>query len=842
MLRFVIIVCIAMFAGVPVGKAQEDRGTNWTRVPGTAIDLSVNASGQTYVIGQEGTPWRWDAVEGRWRRMSGTFVRISAAEGNRPWAIDQEAVVFRYNGLWWEDKDTNVRDVAADQDGNVYILKSDGSLRKWYSLRSEWQSVPLPGELRPDDKIVMLSLTSSTPLWAITLRGAIFFWDGDRWRRHKGLARAIASGGMDKIAIVDIDGFLREWNGVAQSWEIIPGMGRLRDLAVTPNNHVWALTLNGSIWASGDVQKDEAADKEQDNDTRAKPIRAPEIKAKQTSAQPAIPPSAFVESPKAKSIGTPKKKIARSSTQDKTNGAPETVTTKNKITFVNTQEKVTHFAIGGDGSVFALDGAGNVLRWTNTTKTFESFPGVLARIAVDKAGNPWGVSSLGRVFRHEGTKWQQIYNVTAADIAVGYDGTVMITQASGALLKLNDAQTAFLPVKGTGRQIAVASDGVPWLIRSDKLVQRCDVSPCKTLTQKALSIAAGPDDSLWIVSNTNKLMYLRKDKKTFEAIETPGFTPGKVAVGPNGYPWVLAEDNTVLASQFFERNETDDQRIATVTQSSGTVGSGESSSVSSSNISGFTFSKNMRFEEVDFSILSAGACPIFATDHEGIVWVHSSEGDSGGDIEKYSSAKRKFLEENTGFDGWALDAFDIGPDGEIWAITSSPSVGLFKEDNGTRTEYSVSGASAYNSVSVSQDGTIYVSVSMGGYRYLYYKEPNTQVFRKFNSTLNNIRRVSVGMGGDIWVVGANFEIMRWDGSRFEEPGRTTFNASKLSVSKLDGTVYAVKNGTSNLYKWNASNKGFDEVNNVSIDTMVVDGQGRPWLCNDTSPVIKRARG
>ena len=419
----------------------------------------------------------------------------------------------------------------------------------------------------------------------------------------------------------------------------------------------------------------------------------------------------------------------------------------------------------------------------------------------------------------------------------------MIVQASGALQKLNAAQTAFFRIKGTGQQMAVTSDGVPWVIRSDKLVQRCDESPCKILSQKALSIAAGPDGSLWIVSNTNKLMYLKKDKRSFEVVETPGYIPNKVAVGPNGYPWVLTEDNMVLASQFFARNETDDQRIAAVTQSSGTIGSGEISSVTSSNVSGFTFSKNMRFEKIDHTNLSVGSCPIFATDHEGVVWAHNS----GGDIEKYSPRKRKFVEEKTGFDGWNLNSFDIGPNGEIWASTSSPSSGLFKEDNGIRTEYSVSGvsalngASAYHSVSVGQDGTVYVSVSMGGYRYLYYKKTNTQMFKKF-SNLNNVRLVSVGMGGDIWIAGANFEIMRWDGSEFKEPGKTTFNASQLSVSKLDGTVYAVKNGTSDLYKWNASNKGFDKVNNIVIDTMVVDGEGRPWLCNDTTPVIKRARG
>ncbi|MEQ9566785.1 MAG: tectonin domain-containing protein, partial [Pseudomonadales bacterium] len=79
---------------------------------------------------------------------------------------------------------------------------------------------------------------------------------------------------------------------------------------------------------------------------------------------------------------------------------PVAVTTDENITFVNTQKSASTLAIGRDGSVFGLDAAGNILRWSNTRKRFESFPGTLIRIAVDAQGNPWGISTLGRVFRH----------------------------------------------------------------------------------------------------------------------------------------------------------------------------------------------------------------------------------------------------------------------------------------------------------------------------------------------------------------------------------------------------------------------------------------------------------
>ena len=129
-LQILCVVCVALSWGTGA-RAQATTGTDWTRMPGAAVDISINADGQAYVVAPDGTPWRWDKAEQRWRRMSGKFVRITAAEGNRPWAINAEGVVFRYNGLWWENKDTDVADVAADTNGNVYIAKTNGGTKQW---------------------------------------------------------------------------------------------------------------------------------------------------------------------------------------------------------------------------------------------------------------------------------------------------------------------------------------------------------------------------------------------------------------------------------------------------------------------------------------------------------------------------------------------------------------------------------------------------------------------------------------------------------------------------------------------------------------------------------------
>src|SRR3546814_12819863 len=75
---------------------------------------------------------------------------------------------------------------------------------------------------------------------------------------------------------------------------------------------------------------------------------------------------------------------------------------------------------------------GRLIRWSNTFRRFEPFPGALVRIAVDSAGNPWGVNSLGRIFRHDGADWVQVPG-TAADLGIGLDSTVTVSTADETL-------------------------------------------------------------------------------------------------------------------------------------------------------------------------------------------------------------------------------------------------------------------------------------------------------------------------------------------------------------------------------------------------------------------------
>ncbi|WP_430475699.1 tectonin domain-containing protein [Thalassospira lucentensis] len=832
---FRVLVSGIWFLWAGSAMAQEGDSSSWVQLPGTAVDISINEDGQAYSVTLDGGTWRWDMAEQRWRRMSGDFARISAAIGNRPWAINSLGELSQYNGLWWEPREVDVLDVAADTQGNVFIAKINGDIWKWYALRNEWQ--PITGTAK------RLAIGKSGLPWAITDTAKVRAYDGDVWRTYPGRARDIAFGATDVVAMADDAGLVRIWLAARKRWEIVGGVKDIVSLAVTPQGNIWAVRNDGLIFANGGLTIDDTSDEATDLSTtvpRPKEAKPPVNVASDAVAEVAAAPVDVAPSAVAPGVVVPGSSNSEATSSGGGSGGnntftdPVTVTTTDAIVFVNTLKSAASLAIGGDGSVFGLDGAGGVLRWSNRRNEFESFPGELVRVTVDREGNPWGISALGRVFRHTGTLWKQITGATGSDISAGYDGTVLLTNAQGRIFRLNDAQTRFERVSGTGASlIAAGPDGTPWAVRSDQLVQRCDTNPCKVYAQKAKSISVGPDNSVYIVSTNNLLMRLDQDGK-FIRVQTPGHTPASVAVGPMGYPWVVSDKGIALSSKFFDRDEGSDLMVANAT-SGDTVGTGETEQVVSTETSGVVFRKNIRFTTVPLD-QRTGSVQV-ATASDGAVII----GGGNEGFEKYDERRKKFVQFSSSLvdSSRYFSGIDIAPNGDIWAIDTSMSAELYRERNQVVKEYSVSGFSP-SEVTVAPDGTVFVIFRSGGDTFLYSKPDNSEEFKRF-SDFNQVHVAGAGPGNDIWIVDKSNLARQWTGSSFElRPKRGSQKASSIDVGG-NGTVY-IRDTNNALRKWNGANDSFDEVNNAPLGSIAVDADGRPWIATGgSSPTISRAR-
>lgn len=800
----------------------------WTALSGSVADLAMNADGQAYAVGRDGTVWRWDLVEIRWRPMSGKMQRITAAEGNRPWAVSGGGTVFRYNGLWWENRAEDVVDVAADILGNVYIAKSDGTIFKWYDLRSEWR--PVSG------RAVRLSLDYYGMLWAVAPDGTVQSFDGENWQAWSGRARDIAAGGTGQVGIATPEGDIRLLNDSQKVWSKLAGINDVISLVIAPDSAVWAVQAHGDLYTNKPVSSTgEQTRSQQARSANARSITAEGIavdtpSAPVQSAQSIVAPTV---APQTAVVGDSRPSEDRGSVVDQAS-----ITADDPITFFDTNKSADRIAIGKDGSIFAVDADGNVLRWSNSRRDFESFPGSLVRIAVDPEGVPWGISNLGRVFFNTGVEWEQVRDATASNIAIGSDGTVVISDASGTLFEFDESSKRFNRIQGSGIDLAVSPDSVVWVINADGFVQRCDDFPCKLLPQKARDISIGPDGRVWIVSEQGRLMRLKEDGATFEVVTTLGQEPRDVASGPNGLPWFVAIDGSIYASSYFERDESADRMIAA--RSSGdTVGSGASESPVSDSPSAITFSKNMRFDTLDNGDIATGEAWIKAGNDE-LVYVYSLQDRK---FTTYDERRRTFVSKSTqlGANSYEIDGFVVDSEGGIWADVNETGqttvVGLFRDFDGSLHEYD-DPCNTIEDLGIAPDDTLYVVCSFtSGNNRLYRKPSNSLTFRQIQTDAN-ISKVAVGRAQDIWIIDSNDNVRQWDGRNFVLRPRSGQEAQAISVG-ADGSVYIrINNG---LAKWNSANQSFDTVNNIDISHLTVDHTGRPWITYDTAPDVKRAR-
>lgn len=831
-----LVFALGVINKVPVAAQEATAGPSapWMPLSGSVADITMNADGQAYAVGRDGTVWRWDRVEVRWRPMSGKMQRITAAEGNRPWAVSGDGTVFRYNGLWWENRADDVVDVAADTHGNVYVAKADGAIFKWYDLRSEWR--PVSG------RAVRLALDYEGMLWAVAPDGTVQSFDGENWRAWNGRARDIAAGGTGQVGIATPEGDIRLLSDTDKAWTRLTGINEVVSLLIAPDNAIWAVQGDGNLYTNKPVSSTE----DEAENQKAKSISARSIAAEGIAVDV---PSALL--PSAQSIAAPTVSTQTAEvneaevnenepTQDRGSAIdPASITADDPITFFDTNKSADRIAIGKDGSIFALDADGNVLRWSNSRRTFESFPGSLVRIAVDPEGVPWGISNLGRVFFHTGLQWEQVRNVTASNIAIGSDRTVVVADTSGALFEFNANSKRFNRIQGSGNDVAVSPEGVVWVINADGFVQRCETFPCKILPQKASDISIGPDGRVWIVSQQNRLMRLKEDGSTFEMVATLGRELRDVASGPNGLPWFVSTNGRVFASSYFERDESEDRMIAA--RSSGdTVGTGASESPVSDSPSAITFSKNMRFDTLDNGDITSGEAWIEAGNDE-LVYAYSTQTRS---FYTYDERRGTFVSKKTvlGTNSYEIEGFVVDSNGAIWTDVnhvgqSANLQGLYRDFDGSLRKYD-DPCNMIEDIGIAPDDTLYVVCSFAsGNNKLYRKPPNSLNFRQIQTNVN-IEKVAVGRAQDIWVLDYDGYVRQWDGSNFVRRPRTGQEASAISVG-ADGSVYIRINN--DLAKWNSANQSFDKVNNVEVSHLTVDRTGRPWITFDTSPEVKRAR-
>jgi streptogramin lyase len=780
-LKFTICFFFSLsLASVVVAESNPSKPSTfeWTKVRGIAQDISVGADGETFVVGTDGVVWRWRREGSGWSRRSGIIQRIAVDPKGSHWGINEDGQTYRMSGLWWRQLDDLAQDLAIGSDGTVIKSNQDDTLARWDKFSGRWRPITGTGK--------RIAVGPKGNPWVVKADGTLAHYDGREWQTLPGQANDIAVGPDGSAYIIDASGISR-WDDKNNLWQVIPDTEGGIAISVGMGNHPWYVTSAGAIYASSLFSIEDKEIEESSSDTFTEAVtedgKSEENLALRRSASAVADPAA--------------------------------ITSDEPIVFKKVKGTAIDLAIGAEGSVFALQSDSVLSRWSNERSRFQNFPGTLIRIVVGPDGNPLGINTDRDIFRHDGKDWKSLKQ-KAEDIAVGADGTVIISDEQERLFRMNNSGTRFERISGKGDKLAVAPDGAPWVIRKDDSIFRCNTDPCTRLRRKGRDIAIGPDGSIFMVSTENKLFIFDRDEDKWQRILVSQ-SPIAVAVGPQGRPWFTDTKNNVYASTFFERDESNDQAVARLTKKPTVV---STSLLPTTKSSAFTFTKRINFQEIT---IGAAATDNIGIGIDGSVLIVA---DSGTKILRYNE-KSKVMEDIL----TTTDVLSITSDieGRVWMITFNEVLFQKKKDGSSFTSYSLPPTLLFQPprIAIGGDGSVFAVWLTGE---LFKFNPSKKKFEKFIS--GTYRDVAVTVDGRPWVIDESTLLVKeFDGTKFVKPGGITKIARAISIG-AGGTVYII-DGTAppfKLNKWNATNKSFDKVDETASH-VAVEPDGRPWFLN-----------
>ncbi len=212
-------------------------------------------------------------------------------------------------------------------------------------------------------------------------------------------------------------------------------------------------------------------------------------------------------------------------------------------------------SIGADGSVFIIgtdynynNGGARIFKWANNDWT--PIGGYAIAIAVAPNGVPWVVNSFGSIFRRDGNVWTQVPG-GAKDIGIGADGSIFIIGTdynynNGGARIFKWANNDWTPIGGYAIAIAVAPNGVPWMVNSFGSICRRDGNVWTQLFGGAKDIGIGADGKVYIIGTDTLNGGYGTFTWTGNSWNKFSGAGIKIAGDLNGKPWLINSYNVIF--------------------------------------------------------------------------------------------------------------------------------------------------------------------------------------------------------------------------------------------------------------------------------------------------------
>lgn len=434
-----------------------------------------------------------------WRTTGGASTRVSVGQDGTVYSTSPEGALYqRKRGNEWTSIPFNegqIRLIASGTEGRGWVLTDKAAVFQFErgGFRSTLQT---PGQVR------LIAAGPKGLLWAALIDNQVSRYNATRqWEAVVKLPDtpvAFAIGMRDEPWYIDSKGVVKT-RRVTGEWTSIEGI-KATSLSVGPEGTVYATSdAEGVYWLDA-------------REMRWKPASG---KAVQISVGPG--------------------------------GAPWAITAKNEMLasgrFLDEQQ--------------ARDAATTPTKTASTTQTTTTETKTTATSTITTTTTP--TSTVIVSAPKPATTKPLVYDTILgdarfSDIGIGKAGNVFAVSVDGGLMCFSNAANRFvLASSGIASRVAVAADGMPWILDNNGRVARFDKTRSAWQTIPGFvgaDISFGPDGVLWGANSDGRVYKYNQGTSSFdlEPVETSdvAFRARRVAGANTGVYWVVSEQNQLL--------------------------------------------------------------------------------------------------------------------------------------------------------------------------------------------------------------------------------------------------------------------------------------------------------
>jgi len=468
---------------------------------------------------------------------------------------------------------------------------------------------------------------------------------------------------------------------------------------------------------------------------------------------------------------------------------------------------LTQIAVGSSGYVWGLNAAGQIYRYDAVNQTWDQIPGILSQIAVGSDGDVWGINASAEVYHFNSAlqTWVQIPGAMA-QIAVGYDGAIWGLNAAQQIYRFNPGTQSWQQIPGALKQIAVGADGDVWGINSggqayhfNSLRQQWD-NPSANLAQ----IAVGSGSNVWGLDSASNIWHFNPQAQAWDLV--PGQL-SQIAAAANGAVWGLGSAEQIY--QFIQPT----QATQTFHQAPGALAQ------ISVGIDGVVWGldatqhiwrydpQRLTWEQIP------GALSQLCVGFGGNVWGLNA----GGQIWQYNPSS-----------GWqqiagSLSQLAVSADGSAWGLDTLGRI--WRYNPSTQSMQQIPGLLAQ--LAVGADGTVW---GINSADQIWSFNPSTQ---NWNAIPGSLAQIAVGSAGQVWGINAAGQIYRYD-QQLQTWDSIPGLLASLAVA-FDGTVWGL-NSANQVWRFDTQTQNWDSIPgllsqvNVAADAVI-------WGLNASSQIF-----